>query len=169
MPASILRNAIVVGTGAWVLVKLTPVLSLSSVALTGLLVIGSVTALGGTLIAIAQVDIKRALSYLVSAYMGWVFIAVGLKEPGLAFVFILTYGVAMALLMMSIGSIIWNSITQDLRLLGGLWSRRPISGISFLVGSAGLLAVPPWPAFSHRQNCWIRPLPNCLGWGWCFY
>ncbi|MFN4280083.1 NAD(P)H-quinone oxidoreductase subunit F [Thermosynechococcus sp.] len=147
VPASILRNAVVVATGAWVLVKLTPVLSLSPVALTALLVIGSVTALGGTLIAIAQVDIKRALSYLVSAYMGWVFIAVGLKEPGLAFVFILTYGVAMALLMMSIGAIIWNSITQDLRLLGGLWSRRPISGISFLLGSAGLLALPPLASF----------------------
>jgi len=147
VPASVLRNAIVVATGAWVLVKLTPVLALSPVALTALLVIGSVTALGGTLIATAQVDIKRALSYLVSAYMGWVFIAVGLKEPGLAFVFVLTYAVAMSLLMMSIGSIIWNSITQDLRLLGGLWSRRPISGISFLVGSAGLLAVPPLGSF----------------------
>nr|WP_227517359.1 NAD(P)H-quinone oxidoreductase subunit F [Thermostichus lividus] len=147
VPASVLRNAIVVATGAWVLVKLTPVLALSPVALTALLVIGSVTALGGTLIATAQVDIKRALSYLASAYMGWVFIAVGLKEPGLAFVFVLTYAVAMSLLMMSIGSIIWNSITQDLRLLGGLWSRRPISGISFLVGSAGLLAVPPLGSF----------------------
>jgi len=62
-------------------------------------------------------------------------------------VFVLTYAVAMSLLMMSIGSIIWNSITQDLRLLGGLWSRRPISGISFLVGSAGLLAVPPLGSF----------------------
>ncbi|BCX12891.1 MAG: oxidoreductase [Thermosynechococcus sp.] len=147
IPASILRNAVVVATGAWVLVKLTPVLSLSPLALTALLVIGSVTALGGSLIAIAQVDIKRALSYLVSAYMGWVFIAVGLREPGLALVFILAYGLAMALLMMSIGGIIWNSITQDLRLLGGLWSRRPISGISFLVGSAGLLAVPPLGSF----------------------
>jgi len=147
VPASVLRNAIVVATGAWVLVKLTPVLALSPVALTALLVIGSVTALGGTLIATAQVDIKRALSYLASAYMGWVFIAVGLKEPGLAFVFVLTYAVAMSLLMMSIGSIIWNSITQDLRLLGGLWSRRPISGIAFLVGSAGLLAVPPLGSF----------------------
>lgn len=37
IPASILRNAIVVATGAWVLVKLTPVLSLSPVALTALL------------------------------------------------------------------------------------------------------------------------------------
>jgi len=147
VPASILRNAIVVATGAWVLVKLTPVLSLSPTALTALLVIGSVTALGGTLIATAQVDIKRALSYLVSAYMGLVFIAVGLKEPGLAFVFVLTYAVAMALLMMSIGSIIWNSITQDLRLLGGLWSRRPISGLAFLIGTAGLLAVPPLAGF----------------------
>lgn len=147
VPASVLRNAIVVATGAWVLVKLTPVLSLSPIALTALLVIGSVTALGGTLIAIAQIDIKRALSYLVSAYMGLVFIAVGLREPGLAFVLILTYSVAMSLLMMSIGSIIWNSITQDLRLLGGLWSRRPISGIAFLIGSAGLLAVPPLAGF----------------------
>ena len=53
----------------------------------------------------------------------------------------------MALLVMSTGGVILNCISQDLTQYGGLWSRRPISGISFLVGAAGLVALPPLGSF----------------------
>jgi NAD(P)H-quinone oxidoreductase subunit 5 len=77
VPATILRNSVVVATGAWVLVKLQPVLALSPFALSFTVFIGAVTAVGASLIVIAQVDVKRSLSYSVSAYMGLVFVAVG--------------------------------------------------------------------------------------------
>lgn len=147
LPSTILRNSVVVATGAWVLVKLEPVLALSPVVLSALIVIGAVTSVGGNLIAIAQIDIKRALSYCVSSYMGLVFIAVGTQHSEAALLLVLTHAVAMALLVMSIGSIIWNGITQDLTRLGGLWSRRPISGIAFVVGTLGLIAFPPLGSF----------------------
>ena len=67
------RNSVVVATGAWVLVKLAPVILLSPVATGMVVVIGSVSALGGSLIAAAQIDIKRVMSYLASAYMGLIF------------------------------------------------------------------------------------------------
>ena len=60
-PLQFLRNTIVVSTGAWVLIKLQPVLALSPVALTVMIAIGTVTAIGASLIAIAQIDIKRSL------------------------------------------------------------------------------------------------------------
>ncbi len=147
IPASIVRNSVVVATGAWVLVKLQPVLALSPVTLATLVFIGGVTAVGGLLIAIAQIDIKRTLSYPASAYMGIVFIAVGTQQPEAALMMTFTYAIAMALLVMCVGSVIWNCITQDLRQYGGLWSRRPMSGLSFLVGSAGLVALPPFGSF----------------------
>lgn len=146
-PSTILRNSVVVGTGAWVLIKLTPVLTLSPVVSAVTIAVGVVTAVGGSLIAIAQIDIKRALSYSVSAYMGLVFIAVGTQQVEAAFFLLLIHALSMALLVMSTGSIVLNNITQDLTQLGGLWRRRPISGLSYLVGAAGLIALPPLGGF----------------------
>lgn len=147
LPSTIVRNSVVVATGAWVLVKLEPVLALSPVVLATTVFIGAVTAVGGTLIAIAQIDIKRTLSYLVSAYMGLVFIAVGTGQVQTALLLVFTYAVAIALLVMSVGGVIWNSISQDVTEYGGLWSKRPVSGTSFLVGAAGLMALPPFGCF----------------------
>lgn len=147
MPATILRNTVVVATGAWILVKLEPVLALSPFAMSAMVFIGAVTAVGASLIVIAQIDVKRALSYSVSAYMGLVFVAVGTGQTDTALLLVFTHAVAMALLVMSIGGVVWNSVTQDLRQYGGLWSRRPISGLSFLVGAAALVAMPPLGSF----------------------
>lgn len=163
LPSTILRNSVVVATGAWVLIKLRPVLALSPVASTVTIAIGAATAVGASLIAIAQIDLKRSLSYSVSTYMGLVFIAVGTNQEQTALVLLLTYACAMALLVMSTGGVVLNNITQDLTQYGGLWSRRPISGISFLVGAAGLVAFPPlggfWALLQLSENLWAtRPL-----------
>ncbi|MEM9272173.1 MAG: NAD(P)H-quinone oxidoreductase subunit F [Cyanobacteria bacterium P01_F01_bin.143] len=163
MPGTILRNTIVVSTGAWVLIKLQPVLALSSFATNFMIGVGATTAIGAGLIAIAQIDIKRSLSYSVSAYMGLVFIAVGTQQDITALKLLFTYAIAMSLLVMSIGGIVLNTITQDMTQYGGLWSRRPISGISYLVGAASLVAFPPlgcfWTLTEMADNLWqTRPL-----------
>lgn len=159
VPSTILRNSVVVATGAWALVRLEPVLALSPTVMSAMVYIGAVTAVGGSLIAIAQIDIKRALSYSVSAYMGLVFVAVGTQQNDAALLLVLTHALAIALLVMSVGAIIWNNITQDLTQLGGLWSRRPISGLAFVVGTAGLIALPPfgsfWALLKLANGLWI--------------
>ncbi len=158
MPATILRNTIVVSTGAWVLIKLQPVLALSPVTSTVMIGVGAVTAIGSGLIAIAQVDIKRSLSYSVSAYMGLVFIAVATQQSETALKLLFTYAIAMSLLVMSVGGVVLNNITQDLTQYGGLWSRRPISGICYLVGAGSLVAFPPlgcfWTLTEMADHLW---------------
>ncbi|MGA1264043.1 MAG: NAD(P)H-quinone oxidoreductase subunit F [Prochlorothrix sp.] len=147
LPATILRNSVVVATGAWVLIQLEPVLACVPLAQTVMITVGSATAFGAVCISIAQVDIKRVLSYLVSAFMGLVFIAIGTGQTQLALLFLLTYALAMALLVMSIGTIVLSNITQDLTQLGGLWPKRPIPGLAFLLGSVSLAALPPFGNF----------------------
>ncbi len=147
VPASMLRNSIVVATGAYVLIQLQPVLAQSAISNLVMITVGSFTAISASLIAIAQVDIKRTLSYSVSAYMGFVFIAVAVGANHAALLLILIHAVAMTLLYMSAGSIIISNITQDITLLGGIFSRRPVSGITFLVGAASLIAIPPLGGF----------------------
>ncbi|AVH67242.1 NAD(P)H-quinone oxidoreductase subunit F [Nostoc sp. 'Peltigera membranacea cyanobiont' N6] len=147
VPSTILRNSVVVASGAWVLIKLQPVLSLSPIVSSAMVAIGVLTAIGASLIAIAQIDLKRCQSYSVSAYMGLVFIAVGTQQDEAALLLVLTHAISAALLVMSTGGIIWNSITQDVTQLGGLWTRRPISAIAFIVGTLGLIGFPPLGSF----------------------
>ena len=106
VPSTILRNSVVVATGAWVLIKLEPVLTLSPTVQAITIAIGAATAIGATLISIAQIDVKRSLSYTVSAYMGVIFIAVGTNHPTAALLLILSHALAQGLLIMSSGSII---------------------------------------------------------------
>ena len=158
VPSTILRNSVVVASGAWVLIKLQPVLSLSPIVSSAMVGIGAVTAVGASLIAIAQIDLKRCQSYSVSAYMGLVFIAVGVQQDEAALSLVLSNAMSAALLVMSTGGIIWNSITQDVTQLGGLWTRRPISAIAFIVGSLGLIGFPPlggfWALIELADGLW---------------
>ena len=79
--------------------------------------------------------------------MGLIFIAVATGETSTALQLILTYTLAMAILVMCVGGIVWNNVTQDLTQYGGLWSRRPVSRLSYLVGIVSLIALPPFGTF----------------------
>ena len=146
-PAGIMRNSIVVSAGAYVLIKLEPATTLSPVSADALIIIGAITAIGTSLMAIAQIDIKRALSHSTSAYMGLVFIAVGLRQVDIAFLLLFSHAIAKALLFMSAGSVILTTSNQNVTEMGGLWSRMPATSLSFLVGAAGLLSFTPLGIF----------------------
>ncbi|MEL6488575.1 MAG: NAD(P)H-quinone oxidoreductase subunit F [Cyanobacteria bacterium J06621_3] len=146
-PASIMRNSVVVTCGAFVLIKIQPVVVLSPITLDVLIAIGAITAIGGSLVALAQIDFKRTFSYSTSAYIGLVFIAVGTEWPGVAFLLLFTHAVARALIFMSIGAIVFSTNNQDLTELGGVWSRMPATTITYLTGALGLTGVLPFGCF----------------------
>jgi NAD(P)H-quinone oxidoreductase subunit 5 len=146
-PASILRNSVVVSSGAYFLIKLQPILNLSPVALAALVVIGSITAIGESLVAIAQIDIKRALSHSTSAYLGLVFIAVGMQWTNVAFLILFTHAIAKALIFMSVGGLIITTNSQDLTEYGGLWSKMPATTTSYVVGALSLIGLFPLGCF----------------------
>jgi NAD(P)H-quinone oxidoreductase subunit 5 len=147
VPGTILRNSLVVQVGAWVLVKLQPVLALSPFVVNTMITIGVITAVGGSLIAIAQIDIKRTLSYATSVLMGCVFIAVGTGNIHAALLLSLSHALGMALMVMSSSAVVWNSVTQDVTQLGGLFSRRPVTALSYAIGALGVVAMPPLGGF----------------------
>lgn len=151
-PAGIMRNSIVVSAGAYVLIKLEPVTTLSPVSADALIIVGAITAIGTSLMAIAQIDIKRALSHSTSAYLGLVFIAVGLRQVDIAFLLLFSHAIAKALLFMSAGSVILSTNNQNISEMGGLGSRMPASSLSFLVGAAGLIGFAPLGMFWTYQR-----------------
>lgn len=158
-PASVLRNSMVVAAGAYVLYKLQPILVFSPLALSTLVVMGIVTAIGATLVSIAQIDIKRVLSHSTSAYMGLVFLSVGLEQGGIALMLLLTHAIAKALLFMSSGAVIMTTGTQDLTEMGGLWSRMPATTTAYIVGAAGMITLLPlgsfWAMLSWAEGLWL--------------
>ncbi|MDB9313608.1 NAD(P)H-quinone oxidoreductase subunit F [Spirulina sp. CS-785/01] len=161
-PAGILRNSIVVAAGAYVLIKLEPVFTLSPISADALILIGSITAIGSSLMAIAQIDIKRTLSHSTSAYLGLVFVAVGLGQVDIALLLLFAHTTAKALLFMSIGSIILNTSNQNITEMGGLWSKMPVTSTSFVIGSAGLISLLPlgffWTLQRWLNGTWNVPL-----------
>jgi len=146
-PASILRNSVVVTCGAIVLMKIMPIIGISPLATTVLLAVGTISAIGGALVALAQVDLKRAFSYSTTSYLGLVFIGIALQKPAIVLLFLFAHGLARALQFMSVGSIIATSNCQDLTELGGIGTRMPATSIAFLVGSAGLVGLLPFGCF----------------------
>jgi NAD(P)H-quinone oxidoreductase subunit 5 len=146
-PASILRNSVVVGAGAYVLIKFQPILSLFPVAAEVSVIIGAITAIGASLVAIAQVDLKRALSHSTSGYLGLVFIAVGMQQPDLALGLLFSHGISKSLLFLSSGAVMMTTMTQDLTEMGGLKTRMPATLVSFIVGTLSLVALVPFGGF----------------------
>ena len=129
-PASILRNSAVVTCGALVLLKVI-----------------TISALAGALVAIAQVDLKRAFSYGTTSYLGLVFIAIALRQPEIALLLLLAHGLAKALLFMSVGSVISTTNCQDITQLGGLARRMPATTSAYLFGGAALTGLVPLAGF----------------------
>ena len=146
-PASILRNSAVVTCGALVLVKVRPLLQLSPLAVNALLVVGTISALAGALVAIAQVDLKRAFSYGTTSFLGLVFIAIAERQTAIALLLLLAHGLAKALLFMSVGSVIATTNCQDITQLGGLARRMPATTSAYLFGGAALTGVFPLAGF----------------------
>lgn len=157
-PASILRNSVVVGAGAYLLIRLEPALTLSPITSECLIAVGTITAIGASLVAIAQTDIKRALSHSTSAYFGLVFVAVGLQRIDIALLLMLSHGLAKALMFMASGSVILTTNGQDITEMGGLGSRMPVTTLSFLIGGLGLSGIFPLGIFwtLHR---WVAVAP----------
>ncbi|WP_066376576.1 MULTISPECIES: NAD(P)H-quinone oxidoreductase subunit F [unclassified Anabaena] len=162
-PASVMRNSLVVAGGAYVLYKLQPILVISPFVLNALIIIGSVTAVGASLVSLAQTDIKRALSHSTSAYMGLVFLAVGLEQGGVALMLLLTHAIAKALLFMSSGSVIFTTHSQNMTEMGGLWSKMPATTTAFVVGAAGMVTLLPLGSF-WAMLAWADGLVRVTPW-----
>ncbi len=159
-PASILRNSVVVTGGAYILVKVHPILYLSPVVTTTLMVIGTVTAIGATLVSIAQIDIKRTISYSTSAYLGLVFIAIGAKWINVALFLLFAHAISKALLFMSVGCVILTTNNQDINEFGGLAKSMPATTISFIVGALAMTGVFPlggfWAFQQGFKSLWLE-------------
>jgi NAD(P)H-quinone oxidoreductase subunit 5 len=147
---------VVVTGGAYILIEVHPILYLSPFVMNTLIVIGTVTAIGATLVSIAQIDIKRTISYSTSAYLGLVFIAIGANWISFALFLLFAHAIAKALIFMSVGCVILTTNNQNVTEFGGLAKSMPATTIAYIVGALAMTGVFPLGGFwALKRSGWI--------------
>ena len=119
-------------------------------------VIGGITALLGGIIAMTQTDLKRILAYSTISQLGYMFLALGtgpLLGVTAGIFHLLTHAFFKALLFLCAGSVMHAmGGVIDIRRLGGLRRRMPVTHWTFLVGCLAIAGVGPWPASGARTR-----------------
>lgn len=126
------------------------ILGASNKLLSTLVIFGIVSMVVGAFLAIGQRDIKRMFAYSSISQIGYIILALGIGTPlailgGLFHLF--NHAVFKSLLFLNSGAIEYSTGTRDLKRLGGLNSRLPITGATSLLGSMGISGIPPLAGF----------------------
>src|SRR5262249_10246986 len=115
--------------------------------------VGAATALFAATIAVAQTDIKKVLAYSTVSQLGYMFLGVGVGVPGAAVFHLVTHAFFKGLLFLCAGSVMHAMDgEQDMRRMGGLARRIPITFITMLVGTLAIAGVPPLSGFWSKDE-----------------
>lgn len=108
--------------------------------------LGALTGIMAGFIAVAQNDIKKVLAYSTVSQLGYMFLGLGVGAWHAALFHLATHAFFKALMFLGSGSVIHACHhEQDMRKMGGLWKKLPVTGTTFL---AGVLAISGLPFFS---------------------
>jgi NADH-quinone oxidoreductase subunit L len=150
--SALIHAATMVAAGVYLVVRLNFLFVLSPVALDAMAVIGAATALVAALMGLAATDIKRILAYSTISQLGTMFLACGIGAFSVAIFHLVTHAFFKALLFLAAGSAIQALAgEQDIRGMGGLAKRMPITAWSFVVGAAALAGIAPASGFFSKE------------------
>ncbi len=146
--SALIHAATMVTAGVFLLVRMSPVLALSSSGRMTIAVIGGVTAFVAATIATAQKDIKKVLAFSTVSQIGYMVLAVGVGAYGAAIFLMVSHAFFKALLFLGSGSVIHSlGGEQDMRKMGGLAKWLPLTFPTFLIGWLTISGVPPFAGF----------------------
>ncbi len=153
-PVSALIHAATMVTAGVYLVARTHVLfDLAPVALSVVAGIGGATALFAASIALVQLDIKRVLAYSTISQLGYMFMAEGMQGYTAGIFHLVTHAFFKALLFLGAGAVIHAlEGEQDIRKMGGLWSRMRITAWTFLIATLAISGIPPLAGFWSKDD-----------------
>jgi NADH-quinone oxidoreductase subunit L len=152
-PVSALIHAATMVTAGIYMIARSNVLYIAAPATnTVIAIIGAATALLAATIAIRQNDIKKVLAYSTVSQLGYMFLALGTGSYVAAVFHVMTHAFFKALLFLGSGSVIHAvSGQQDIRFMGGLRSKLPITYITFLIGCLAIAGIPPLSGFFSKD------------------
>lgn len=152
-PASaLIHAATMVAAGVFLVARALPIFEVSGVALTVTMLVGITTAIVGGLLAAVQHDIKKVLAYSTISQLGYMFVALGAGGLVAGFYHLVTHAFFKSLLFLGAGVIIHAAHTQDMREMGGLAKKMPITTATFTIGSLALTGIFPFSGFWSKDE-----------------
>ncbi len=152
-PASaLIHAATMVAAGVFLVARALPIFEASGIALTVTMIVGVTTAIVGGLLAAVQHDIKKVLAYSTISQLGYMFVALGAGGLVAGVYHLVTHAFFKSLLFLGAGVIIHAAHTQDMREMGGLAKKMPVTTVTFTIGSLALAGVFPFSGFWSKDE-----------------
>ncbi len=150
--SALIHAATMVTAGVFLVARLAPLYHASPVAMQVVALVGGVTMVIGATIALTQYDIKRVVAYSTLSQLGYMMMACGLGGYVAGMYHLLTHGAFKALLFLGCGSVILAvHHEQDMRRMGGLKTKMPVTYWTFVIGALALAGFPFTAGFFSKD------------------
>ncbi len=151
--SALIHAATMVTAGVYLVARSTPLFAAAGPALGIVGIVGAVTAIFAATIALVQFDIKRVMAYSTVSQLGYMFLALGVGAPVAAIFHLATHAFFKALLFLGSGSVI-HAVggEQDMRKMGGLRRKLPVTYWTMLLAGGALAALPPLAGFWSKDE-----------------
>jgi NADH-quinone oxidoreductase subunit L len=150
--SALIHAATMVTAGVYMVTRCNVLFRLAPEAMLVVAVVGGVTAIFAAVIALAQNDIKKVLAYSTVSQLGYMFLACGVGAYAAGMFHVMTHAFFKACLFLGSGSVIHAmGDEQDMRKMGGLKNRLPVTYATFLVATLALAGIPPLAGFFSKD------------------
>lgn len=150
--SALIHAATMVTAGIFMVSRMSPMFELSETALIVVMIVGAVTALFMGLLGIVQNDIKKVVAYSTLSQLGYMTVALGVSAYSVAIFHLMTHAFFKALLFLGAGSVIVAlHHQQDIRKMGGLRRKMPITYWTALIGTLALIGFPGFAGFYSKD------------------
>jgi NADH-quinone oxidoreductase subunit L len=151
--SALIHAATMVTAGIYMIARSSILFTLAPATMHVIAIIGLATAIFAALIALTQTDIKKVLAYSTVSQLGYMFLGLGVGAYTGAFFHLMTHAFFKGLLFLGAGSVIHGvSGEQDMRKMGGLKSKLPITFWTMLIGTLAISGIPPFSGFFSKDE-----------------
>jgi NADH-quinone oxidoreductase subunit L len=165
--SALIHAATMVTAGVYMIVRSNILYMMAPTTMIVVAVIGMATALFAATIALAQNDIKRVLAYSTISQLGYMFTACGVAAFAAGIFHLMTHAFFKALLFLGSGSVIHAlSGQQDIRGMGGLKRRLPVTYLTFLVATLAIAGIPGFSGFFSKDEILWKAFSSGYGSPW---
>lgn len=150
--SALIHAATMVTAGVFLVARFSPVLEYAPITMMVITIVGALTAFVAATIGLTQFDIKRVIAYSTMSQLGYMFFALGVSAYSAAMFHLMTHAFFKALLFLGAGSVIHAmSNEQDIRRMGGIWKKIPVTYVLMWIGSLALAGIPPFAGFFSKD------------------
>ncbi len=151
--SALIHAATMVTAGIYMIARSNILFTLAPETLAVVSIIGLATLLMAAAIAVSQTDIKKVLAYSTVSQLGYMFLGLGVGAYTGAFFHVITHAFFKALLFLGAGSVIHAmSNEQDMRNMGGLRKKLPLTFLTMMVGTIAIAGIPPFSGFFSKDE-----------------